>query len=322
MAGHMVSFFLGFLMDLLLGDPYFLPHPVRLMGKMIAWLEKILLRDGDEDRKKFRRGIVLAAVVPLTALAVAALILCAAYRLHPAAGITVETVMTYQILAVKCLKSESMKVFRQLENRDLEGAKKALSMIVGRDVEALSEEGVVKAAVETVAENTSDGVIAPMLFTAIGGPALGFFYKAVNTMDSMVGYKNEKYLYFGRAAAKLDDGMNFIPARLCACLMILSAFLGGRDCSGRGAWEIWRRDRKNHASPNSAQTEAACAGALGLQLAGDARYFGRVVHKPTIGDALRQAEPEDIRRANRLLYVTAWLGEAICLLALLLLYLL
>ena len=186
-------------------------------------------------------------------------------------------------------------------------------MIVGRDTEQLDETGVAKAAIETVAENASDGVIAPMIYLAVGGSVLGFAYKAVNTMDSMVGYKNEKNLYFGRFAAKLDDVVNFIPSRVAALLMIVASFLPGKRFSGTGAWKIWRRDSRKHASPNSAQTESVCAGSLGIQLAGDASYFGKTVKKPTIGDALRPVEPEDIRYANVLLYRMAFLGMAVCL---------
>ena len=206
-----------------------------------------------------------------------------------------------------------MKVYQKLKENDLPGARYAVSMIVGRDTENLSETGVTKAAVETIAENTSDGVIAPLLFLAIGGPALGFLYKSINTMDSMVGYKNEKNLYFGRFAAKLDDVVNFIPSRIAALLMIVASFLPGKRFSGTGAWKIWRRDSRKHASPNSAQTESACAGSLGIRLAGDASYFGKTVKKPTIGDALRPVEPEDIRCANVLLYRMAFLGMAVCL---------
>ena len=185
--------------------------------------------------------------------------------------------------------------------------------VVGRDTALLNEEGVAKAAIETVAENTSDGVIAPMIYTAIGGPVLGFFYKAVNTMDSMVGYKNDRYLYFGRAAARLDDLVNYIPSRISAYLMIVAAYFLGSDFSGRRAFKIYQRDNRNHASPNSAQTEAACAGALGIRLAGDASYFGKLVKKPFIGDAVRPVEYEDIRRVNRLMYGTAWLCFLGCL---------
>jgi len=209
---------------------------------------------------------------------------------------------------------ESMRVYKCLKQEDLEAARQAVSMIVGRDTATLDEVGVAKAAIETVAENTSDGVIAPMLYTALGGPVLGFLYKAVNTMDSMIGYKNDKYLYFGRAAAKLDDIVNFIPARISAYLMIFSAFMSGKCFDGRNAFKIYKRDNRKHASPNSAQTEAVCAGALRIQLAGDASYFGKIVKKPYIGDAYRKVESEDIKRANRLMYLTAWLGELLCLL--------
>lgn len=222
--------------------------------------------------------------------------------------------MTYQIFAVKCLKTESMKVCQCLKEGNLAQARTAVSMIVGRDTECLDEEGVAKAAIETVAENTSDGVIAPMLYLAIGGPVLGFFYKAVNTMDSMLGYRNEKYLYFGRAAAKLDDAANFVPARISACLMIAVSFFAGSHFSGRGAFAVYKRDRRKHASPNSAQTESVCAGALGIRLAGDASYSGKIVKKPYIGKELRKVEYEDIVRANRLMYGTAWLCMIVCLL--------
>lgn len=315
MQYHILAFLLGFLLDLFLGDPYYLPHPIRLIGRLISALEKSLLRKTDErnDEGKFKKGIVLAATVPVITIAVITILLLGAYRLHSIVGIVVETVMTYQILATKCLKVESMKVYKCLKDGDLEAARKAVSMIVGRDTDVLDEEGVTKAAVETVAENTSDGVIAPMLYAALGGPILGFFYKAVNTMDSMVGYKNEKYLYFGRTAAKLDDFVNYIPARISAYLMILAAYCGGMDFSGKKAYYIYKRDNRNHASPNSAQTESVCAGALGVRLAGDASYFGKIVKKPYIGDASRKVEYEDIRRVNRLMYLTAWLGEILCL---------
>lgn len=311
---HMVAFVCGFVLDLVFGDPHALPHPIRLIGTLIAGLEKKLLKLQMRDEKKeFYKGILLVALVLLCTGSVIAFILIAAYWLHPAAGIVVESVMTYQILATKCLKDESMKVYQSLNEQGLEAGRVAVSMIVGRDTNVLDETGVVKAAVETVAENTSDGVIAPMLYTALGGPVLGFVYKAVNTMDSMVGYKNDKYLYFGRAAAKLDDVVNFIPARISAYLMIAAAYIGGKAFDGKRAYHIYKRDRRNHASPNSAQTESVCAGALGIQLAGDASYFGKVVKKPYIGDAHRAVEREDIVRVNRLMYVTAVISEVLCL---------
>lgn len=311
---HMIAFVCGFVLDLVFGDPHALPHPIRLIGTLIAGLEKKLLKLQMRDEKKeFYKGILLVVLVLFSTGAVAALVLVVAYWLHPVAGIVIESVMTYQILATKCLKDESMKVYQCLNEQGLEAGRVAVSMIVGRDTNVLDETGVVKAAVETVAENTSDGVIAPMLYTALGGPVLGFVYKAVNTMDSMVGYKNDKYLYFGRAAAKLDDVVNFIPARISAYLMIAAAYIGGKAFDGKQAYRIYKRDRRNHASPNSAQTESVCAGALGIQLAGDASYFGKVVKKPYIGDAHRAVEREDIVRVNLLMYVTAVISEVLCL---------
>lgn len=315
MKYHIVAFFSGFLLDLLLGDPYWLPHPIRLIGSLISGLEK-KLRNGKAERNsrnELKDGALLVFSVLTITVCVTAILIFAAYHIHPYLGVLTETIMTYQILATKCLKVESMKVCHCLQTEGLEAARKAVSMIVGRDTSVLDEEGVAKAAIETVAENTSDGVIAPMLYTALGGPIAGFFYKAVNTMDSMVGYKNEKYLYFGRAAARLDDLVNYIPSRISAWLMICAAFIGGKSYSGRQAYKIYKRDNRKHASPNSAQTESVCAGALGIRLAGDACYFGKTVKKPFIGDACRSVEYEDIKRVNKLMYITAWLCEMICL---------
>lgn len=318
---HLAAFFLGFIMDLLFGDPYWIPHPIRLIGNLISQAEKLFYKDGKRDQKKeYRGGCMTVLTVLLVTGIVTCILLFAAYRFHPLLGAGVEMVMTYQILAIKSLKDESMKVYDRLKHGTLEDARHAVSMIVGRDTQNLTEEGVVKAAVETVAENTSDGVIAPMLYTALGGPVLGFLYKAVNTMDSMIGYKNDRYLYFGRAAAKLDDVVNFVPARISACLMVAATtFL--KDGNPRRAWKIYRRDSRKHASPNSAQTESVCAGALGIQLAGDASYFGKIVKKPYIGDPVRRVETEDIKRTNRLMYITAFLCEGICVLLLLAVFL-
>lgn len=313
MRYHCIAFAAGTLLDLLLGDPHWLPHPVRLIGGLIERLKR-WNRSGLTDRQKKKRGLMLVLVVLSSTVLVSGGILAGGYWLHPVLGCMLETLMTYQILALKCLKVESMKVYERLEAKDLPGARQAVSMIVGRDTGQLDEAAVARAAVETVAENTSDGVIAPLLYLALGGPVLGFFYKAVNTMDSMLGYKNEEYLYFGRCAARLDDGMNFLPSRISALLMIFVSLLPGRDFDGKNAWKIWRRDRLRHASPNAAQTEAVCAGSLGIRLAGDASYFGKIVRKPTIGDDIRPVEYEDIRRANRLLYRTAFLCEILCLL--------
>ena len=318
MIYHISAFFFGFILDMIFGDPQGFPHPVRLMGGLISALEKRLLDMGNRNPdRELKNGKFLAAAVLLSVSAVSSAVFIAAYFAHPIFGACAEAFMTYQILAAKGLKSESMKVFDRLERDDLSGARKEVSMIVGRDTDNLDAEGVTKAAVETVAENTSDGVVAPMLYCAVGGPVLGLMYKAVNTMDSMIGYKNDKYLYFGRAAAKMDDAANFIPARISAVFMLFSAFIGGFDF--KNALRIYKRDRLKHSSPNSAHTEAVCAGALGVRLAGDAVYFGKTVKKPFIGEALRKIEPKDIRRANRLMYFTAWTAETVCVSALLVL---
>ncbi len=326
---HIIAFLAGFAVDLLLGDPQGFPHPVRLIGRLISGLEKLLLgreesggSEGENNRRnqaQMRRGVLLVLLVLSATLAAASGILLGAYLLHPALGVFAETVMTWQILAVKSLRVESMRVYHALREEGLTAGRRAVSMIVGRDTEQLDEAGVIRAAVETVAENTSDGIVAPMLYLAAGGPILGFAYKAVNTMDSMVGYKNERYLYFGRAAARLDDAVNWIPARVSAWLMLAACAVAGCVSAAaelynvRRARAVYRRDRRRHASPNSAQTESVCAGALGVRLAGDARYFGKKVEKPYIGDALRDIEREDIVRANRLTALTAWLCELLCL---------
>ena len=301
---------LGFFIDLLVGDPRWLYHPVRIIGHGISFLEKYL-RTCFPDTEKGQRGagFVLVLLICVGSAGIPFGILYLAYKIHVVLGVCLETVMCYQMLAVKSLKDESMRVFEELKKGDLEGARYAVSMIVGRDTKALDEAGVTKAAVETVAENTSDGIIAPLFYMAIGGPVLMFFYKGVNTMDSMVGYKNEKYLNFGRYAAKFDDIMNYIPARISAWLMIAASYVCGFD--GKNAAKIYKRDRYNHASPNSAQTEAVMAGALDIQLAGNAYYFGKLYEKPTIGDNIRPVESQDIKRANRLLYVSAAMAVAL-----------
>lgn len=296
----------GVLFDQLFGDPTWLYHPVRIMGKYIAWNEYWLRKTAKNEKAEKIAGAVLWLLVILLSIGVPAVLLYVVNRWDPAIAFALECVWCYQLLAAKSLKSESMKVYDELVKGDLPGARKAVSMIVGRDTEALDETGVAKAAVETVAENTSDGVIAPLLYMLIGGPIFAFFYKAVNTMDSMIGYKNDKYKYFGRFAAKMDDAANYIPARVSAWLMILSAKLLGYDVSN--AKKIYLRDRRKHASPNAAQTESVCAGALQIQLAGDAWYFGKLYKKEYIGDPIRAVEPEDIRRAGKLMDMTEFLA--------------
>ena len=303
---HLTALLLGFCIDLLLGDPRWLYHPVQAIGWLIVKLEPPLRRAFPaSDRGQVRAGIALVIlVVGITGL-VSGGVLWGLHRLHPMAGFAGEVILCWLILATKSLRTESMKVVRALETGTLDDGRRAVSMIVGRDTEHLSEAEVLKAAVETVAENASDGILAPLLFAAVLGPVGGLCYKAVNTMDSMVGYKNDKYLYFGRAAAKLDDVLNFLPARISGFLMAAAACLG---FDGKNALRIFFRDRKNHASPNSAHTEAACAGALGLQLGGTHDYFGKPVVKPTIGDDLRAVTRGDVAAANRLALTTALLA--------------
>lgn len=308
----MIALSLGFVLDLLFGDPYWLPHPICLIGKMIAKGERVTRRIFPKTAKgEFYGGATLAVFVILISTAVPYLILGFAGEINLWLRIGIEALMCYQILSVKSLKTESMKVHRELVREDLEGARNMVGRIVGRDVHSLDKIQVTKATVETVAENTSDGTVAPLIFMAIGGAPLGFFYKAINTMDSMIGYKNDAYLYFGRVAAKLDDAANYIPARVAGLLMIAASALLRFDY--RNAYRIFRRDRYNHASPNSAQTESVCAGALGIQLAGNAYYFGKLYEKKTIGDPLRPIKYDDIIRANQLLYVTAFLTFIVCI---------
>ena len=297
---------IGFVLDVLIGDPYRLPHPVRFIGRLISALEAFV-------RAHFRKltvgGVFLAVAVLLISAAGTWGLLFLCCLLHPLLGMAVESILCYYMIAARCLQKESMKVYRAFEEDDTEKARKAVSMIVGRDTDQLGRDGIIRAAVETVAENTSDGVTAPIMYMALFGAVGGMAYKSVNTMDSMIGYRNEKYLELGRFAARLDDVLNFVPSRLTALAMIISAYLLGMD--GRNAFRIWRRDRLRHASPNSAQTESVCAGALGVRLAGDAYYFGELHRKPYIGDDSRPIENEDIRRANRLMYLTSVLCLAV-----------
>lgn len=298
----------GFFLDFIFGDPVWLYHPVRLIGKGISFGERQLRKLC--SRNESGRGLVAAGAILWVCIAGLSFliplgVLVLAQKIHPVLRFVLETFWCYQIIAARCLCKESGKVYDRLKAEDLPGARRAVSMIVGRDTENLSTEGVTKAAVETVAENTSDGVTAPLIYMLIGGVPFGFLYKAVNTMDSMLGYKNDKYLYFGRIPARMDDIFNYIPARVTALFMIAASFLCGLD--GKNAWRIYKRDRRKHASPNAAQTESVCAGALRVRLAGDAVYFGKVYKKEFIGDALRPIVPEDIKRTGRLMYITAFL---------------
>ncbi len=302
------AIWMGFVMDLIVGDPQGWPHLVRLIGWMIQKLEIILRKyfPGTKAGQLAAGREIVILVLMATAIGGVGL-LRISDRIHPLICFIVSVFLCWQVLAAKSLYVESGKVWQMFQQSDMEGARAAVSMIVGRDTDCLDQAGIIRAAIETVAENTSDGVVAPLFYLFLLGPLGGILYKAVNTMDSMIGYQNETYRYFGRAAAKTDDLLNWIPSRLSALLMILAAWLlPGYD--GAAAWRIWRRDRHNHQSPNSAQTEAACAGALHLMLAGDAWYFGELHHKPTIGDPDREAKADDIRKAGRLMLMTAFLA--------------
>ena len=301
---------LGFGLDLLIGDPHGIPHPVVYIGKLISAVEACMRKAFPKTvRGENFAGAAVWLVVVFVSTGLPALVLWLAYGWNAYFGLALETVMCAQILATKSLRQESMKVYDALKTGDLAKAQYAVSMIVGRDTQRLDEAGVARAAVETVAENTSDGIIAPMLFLAIGGAPLGFFYKAVNTMDSMLGYVEMPYTNVGLVPAKMDDFFNYIPARLSALLMMAAGTLLGFD--GKNGWKIFRRDRYNHASPNSAQTESVCAGLMDLRLAGDAWYHGVLHKKQFIGDPIREIEPEDIPKSCRLLYGTAILSLAV-----------
>jgi len=297
----------AYLIDLAIGDPRVLPHPVILMGRLTSFLESNIRRAVKSERAG---GFLLVILVLLITGGITYGLLYLAYMISNYLGAALECILIYQIFATKSLRQESMKVAEGLEKSLGEG-RKAVSYIVGRDTKELDEKGVIKATVETVAENTTDGVVAPIVFCAIGGAGLGMIYKAVNTMDSMIGYKNERYIKFGTVAARLDDFVNFVPARITAFIMIIASGLLGMDI--KNAIRIFKRDRFNHKSPNSAQTESVCAGALDVELAGNACYFGELYEKPTIGDDIRDIEIEDIRKANKLMYLTSAIAMAICI---------
>ncbi|MCD8212225.1 MAG: adenosylcobinamide-phosphate synthase CbiB [Oscillospiraceae bacterium] len=311
----------GFILDLLFGDPSWMPHPVVYMGKAISWLEKMLRRRlPDTPEGQLTGGTILIIIMAAGTLLLGCLCCWVAHLIHPILAFLLQIFWCWQCLAMRGLGKESRRVCKYLSGGRLERARKAVGRIVGRDTDELTEEGVARAAVESVAENFSDGEIAPLLWFLVGGAPLALCYKAVNTMDSMMGYKNPSYLYFGRRAAKLDDIANWIPARLSALLLIAAARPAGADA--QGAMRIWRRDRRNHPSPNSAQAESAMAGALDIQLGGPARYSGRLEEKPTVGDPLRPVTPDEISRADRLMYVAGVLGLVLlCLLRILCVFL-
>nr|WP_296190373.1 adenosylcobinamide-phosphate synthase CbiB [uncultured Anaerobutyricum sp.] len=323
---------LGFILDLTFGDPHGLIHPVQIIGWFIDKLKKGMqhmiygcsyeeVKEKGIERKvgaEKTAGFFLMLFIVAGTFTVVYGILYMANLIHPVLRFCLETFFVYQILATKSLKKESMKVYKKLKEGDLIGARKEVSYLVGRDTENLDESEVAKADVETIAENTADGVIAPMLFIAIGGAPLGLAYKAVNTLDSMVAYKNEELINIGFFSAKMDDVCNFIPARFAAVMLMIASLILRFDF--KGAVRIFKRDRFAHLSPNSAQTEAVAAGALQIQLGGTHNYFGKAVVKPTIGDDIRPVEYEDIKRTNQLLYVSAALSMLVCCLITFLIY--
>ncbi|WP_330618696.1 adenosylcobinamide-phosphate synthase CbiB [Mobilibacterium timonense] len=292
---------LGYILDLIIGDPRGWPHIVIGFGRAISFFEKIFYK----MKNKRLGGTLLWLCVIITCAGIPSLLLGISWRVSPWAYLAMDSLICWQLLAVKSLRVESLRVYDELEHGTLESSRQAVHMIVGRDPDALDRTGIIKAAVETVAENTSDGVAAPLFYMFIGGAAGGCLYKAVNTMDSMIGYNNSRYHDFGRAAARMDDVFNYLPSRLCALFMILSSRLRGFDAAN--ARRIWKRDRRKHASPNAAQTESVMAGALDVQLAGDAVYSGRVVKKPFIGDDIRPIGTGDILASHKILNTTAFL---------------
>lgn len=301
MQYSLISFIVGVFLDIILGDPHGFPHIVVYIGRLISILEKTLYLF---ENKRFA-GLILVVITVAISGVIPAFILLTTLKLNMIwIYILISSFFNWQLLAMTSLRRESYKVFEALRSSDdLTNARKAISMIVGRDPNALDYQGIIKAAVETVAENTSDGIAAPLFYMMIGGPVLGCIYKSINTMDSMIGYKNDKYNLFGRAAAVLDDIANFLPSRICALAMIIAAGFCGYNM--KDAFAIWKRDRFKHSSPNAAQTESVMAGALGVQLAGSAQYFGRLVEKPYIGDKHREIELNDILRSHRIMTITS-----------------
>ena len=299
MPDHILALMIGFALDGLLGDPAWLYHPVCVIGKYISFMEKRLRARGGNLR---RSALVLTASTVLLSMAVTAGILFALGRLGRGYRLIGMALLDWMGIAVTCMAKEARGVERALA-QGVAAGRTQVARIVGRDTQRLSEEEIIKATVETVAENTTDGVVSPLLYAALGGPVLLWGFKAANTLDSMVGYLDEKYRDIGWSSARLDDVLNFLPARITGVLMCAAAWLLGMD--GKNAWRILLRDHANHKSPNCAWSEAAAAGALHIQLGGTHDYFGKPIEKPTIGDDDRPVERADIGRANRLLYVTS-----------------
>lgn len=295
----------GCALDLLLGDPAWLYHPVCIIGKYISWCEKKLRARGGDLR---RNAVLLTASTVLITTAAAGLLVFLSGLLGRVPRLIVMALLDWMGLSAKCLAQEAVGVEKAL-GRGIEAGRRQVARIVGRDTAALSEREVVCATIETVAENTTDGIISPMVYGLLGGPVFMWAFKASSTLDSMVGYLDEKYRDIGWSSAKLDDVWNYLPARLTGCLLSLGAALCGLD--GKSAFRIMRRDHRNHKSPNCAWSEAAAAGALHVQLGGTHLYFGKPVAKPTIGDDLRAPKREDIRATVRMMYAASGLMLAL-----------
>lgn len=296
----------AFVFDLILGDPYSWPHPIKLIGNYIYLFKKKLITPNMSHKTKYVMGGVLWLSTILLTSGITWSILHLAYSMNQLAGHVVFIYLSYTTLATKGLADEGKKVALTLKEGSLEDARKQVSMIVGRDTSELTKEEIAKATIETVAENASDGVIAPMLFLFIGGPVLGMTYKAVNTLDSMVGYLTPEYKEIGYISAKMDDVWNFFPARISFCLICLSSLIF--KMNPKNAFYIGWRDRKNHKSPNGGYLEAPSSGALGIQLGGSHNYHGVEIYKPTIGEPLKTADYKDIFKMNQLMYGAAVIG--------------
>jgi len=305
----MIELTIGFILDIIIGDPNNPLHPIRGIGYVARKLE-IIFRSILKKYLKFAGLVVWIVTVALTFM-FAFGIVNIAKKFNIYFGIILEGILIYFCIASKGLLVEGYKVIKFLLKHDLDGARKQLAFIVGRDTRTLNKEGVIRAVIETIAENMADGIIAPLFYAGIFGAPLAFAYKAVNTLDSMFGYKNDNYIDFGYFPAKLDDIFNYIPARITGILIVISAKILKYDY--KNSSKIYKRDRYNHTSPNSAHPEAAMAGALGVQLGGANYYFGKLVEKPTIGDNLKEIQIEDVHKTGKVLYLSSFIGFIIAL---------
>jgi adenosylcobinamide-phosphate synthase len=305
---------LSFGLDRAFGDPAWLPHPIRMMGRSVTALEDVLRRRAVRSIGERGAGAMLTGIVVLSSYGITWLSIFLAGKVHPGMGSVLIVYFSFTSLAVKSLGDEAMGVWGRLLQPDLVSARRRLSRIVGRETDQLSEPGVIRAAVETVAESSSDGIVAPLFYLALGGPPLAMAYKAISTLDSMVGYRTPRYRYFGWASARLDDLANYLPARITGLLMVLGAgLLFGQ---ARPAWEIMLRDGRKHDSPNAGIPEAAAAGAFGIELGGPSRYAGSIKEKPWLGRPGRAPQPGHIREAVRLMRTVSVLMLMLCLIAL------